>query len=264
MNSHWSLVTFTLLIQSAAGCVWCAQIALALGLSLGPVGLEYRVSAALIAVAAGLAAAMAHLGNPAAAFHAVRNLKSSWLSREVTTVNLLAGLLAALVLAGLISPGSLNGWSLLPADLAAGLALYAMTRVYRLRTVPAWNRAATPLNYLGSALILGGMLFTLTGCPPAAGGEGAPIAFVFALAGAMVKLLAAAAGPAAGRVPGREATAWWPVVQGLGMAFWALFLPALGGPAWRPVWLGLAAAGLVTGEIMQRVRFFHSYQRVGL
>ena len=33
-----------------------------------------------------------------------------------------------------------------------------MARVYMLRTVPVWNRAATPLSFFGAGFLLGGLL----------------------------------------------------------------------------------------------------------
>ena len=65
MRRHWSLVTFTLLVQSAVGSVWCVQAALFWnGGRVDLLHLKFQIIAALCLVLAGLAAAMVHLGKP--------------------------------------------------------------------------------------------------------------------------------------------------------------------------------------------------------
>jgi len=121
MRNHWSLVPFTLLIQSAVGSVWCVQTALFLsGGRVGLLSLKFQIIAALCLVLAGLAAAMTHLGKPGDSLHAARNLKSSWLSREIFTVNLFAGLLAIIAALAYICPMAMNGWVMLAGSLAGG------------------------------------------------------------------------------------------------------------------------------------------------
>ena len=63
MPSHWSLVIFTLMVQSAVGSVWCLQAAFFWnGGRVGLPHLKFQILAALCLVLAGLAAAMVHLG----------------------------------------------------------------------------------------------------------------------------------------------------------------------------------------------------------
>lgn len=80
MRSHWSLVVFTLLIQSTAGGVWFVQGTLLLDPGrLGESRRRFQIivvpfvaSGAVLAV---MVAATGHLGNPLAGFHAIGNLK---------------------------------------------------------------------------------------------------------------------------------------------------------------------------------------------
>ena len=121
MPSHWSLVIFTLMVQSAVGSVWCLQAALLWnGGLVDLLHLKFQILVALGLVLAGLAAAMAHLGRPGDSLQAVKNFKSSWLSREIFSVNLFAGLLAVMAVLAQIRPGALNGWLLLVGSLAGG------------------------------------------------------------------------------------------------------------------------------------------------
>jgi DMSO reductase anchor subunit len=274
MRKHWSLVLFTLLVQSAVGSVWCVQAALFFnGGRIGLIPLKFQIIAALCGVAAGLAVAMTHLGNPGDSRHAIRNFKSSWLSREIFTVNLFAGILAAMAALSHFNSALLNGWAMLVASFSGATALYAMTGVYRLKTVPSWNHAGTPLNFLGSALLLGGLLsmsvLKMLTLLQAMGHDASGLenlentAFVFVLAGLILKMIAAAVSPSGADTMGPFKTLQ-PVMQGCGFAFWSIYLISGGSPGLQWVLLFLAAVSLVAGEIIHRSRFYDAYQRVGL
>ena len=276
MSSHWSLVAFTLLIQSAAGSVWCMQAASIL--QSGPRSADFlRVHAftALVAALVGLAAAVGHLGHPLAGFHAIRNLKSSWLSRESVAVSIFAGVLVVIAVLSLSRSGSVFDDVLPLGSLAAAVALYAMIHVYRLRTVPSWNHTGTPLNYLGSALLLGGLLFLLVSIihpqathagltvieKPSCGNIG-----LFAIvAGYLLKIAASLVAPSADMnvVKGLRISAMLAQVLG-GVALIALLGSTEVSTNLQRTFLLLATAGLVTGEILQRIRFYAAYQRIGL
>jgi len=274
MRSHGSLVGFTLMVQAAVGGLWCLQVALLW--NSGPAGalcLKVLLPAALGLVLAGLAAAAAHLGNPADSRHAVNNFKKSWLSREIISVSILAGILVIVTVLAHIRPGAINRWLLLPGSLAGAAALYAMTRVYRLRTVPSWNHAGTPLAFLGSALLLGGLLETLVLSIAAlfqaagleAGGqeEYRSIAPIAVLAGFIINLLASGVTPSGAVTAGPFKTRQ-PVLQGIGVALGMVYILAAGNPVSQSLLLFLTAGCLISGEIIQRIQFYRSYQRVGL
>ena len=146
---EWSLVCFSLLIQMAAGLAiwlgaarwWLPRTDERAGLLLVPVLTVTAIGVALL-----------HLRRPHQMLRAITNLRSSWLSREILLVCLFFFLgLWALTPAGAVS----RDW-LLPV---CGLLLIGgMARVYMLRTVPVWNRAKTPLTFLVTGLLLGGLL----------------------------------------------------------------------------------------------------------
>lgn len=274
MPSHWSLVIFTLMVQSAVGSVWCVQAALFWNGGLAELlHLKFQIIAALCLVLAGLAAAMSHLGNPGGSLHAVKNFKSSWLSREIFSVNVFAGFLAVMAVLAQIRPGALNVWVLLVGSLAGGTVLYAMTRVYRLRTVPAWNHAGTALTFLGSALLLGGLvctlvlklltLLTVVGHDAMGHNEYRSVALIAVLAGFILKMLAAGLKPSGAKAAG-PFKALQPVMQGAGVALWLVYTLAGVNPVFQSLLLFSAAGCLVSGEIIHRSQFYSSYQRVGL
>jgi anaerobic dimethyl sulfoxide reductase subunit B len=137
-----SLVAFTLLAQMAVGAAWC--------LSLLQVFPRPALGAITISMLAAILASFWHLGTPRRAWRAIRNVRSSWLSREV----LCAGLYLA-SLAGLLITGGAGAWL---ADVIGLALIISMTQVYRLRTVPAWNRWTTTASFFATTLLAGSLL----------------------------------------------------------------------------------------------------------
>lgn len=157
-----SLVAFTLLSQAAAGI---CGVLLALALRAGKAGTSAALeaaalpllAAALVGALLGLGASFLHLGSPRNAWRALRNVRTSWLSREILLASLFAAALAAAVLARLRPgpPGFASGFAEGFAGVVGVGLVMTMAGAYRLRTVPAWDRVATPLAFFGSALVLG-------------------------------------------------------------------------------------------------------------
>jgi DMSO reductase anchor subunit len=272
MSRHKSLVAFTLLIQSAVGSIWCIGISLLRGDT--PFRYGWHAAIALLVVLAGLCFSVGHLGRPGVCFYTIRNLKYSWLSREIAASVTLTAAVAAMAFTGL-GPGGLSGWVVLAASAVGGLVLYAMARAYGLRTVPSWNHAGTLLDFLGSALLLGGLQFGLAervlvvilNVNHDASGTSASgyLAFMAVLIGFVLKVLARAMTPAeraesaAGPLKMVQ-----PLIQGCGIVLWALSMLLGDDPGLRWVLLLSAAAGLVAGEINLRNRYYASYHRAGL
>jgi anaerobic dimethyl sulfoxide reductase subunit C (anchor subunit) len=151
-----SLVVFTLLAQAAVGALWTlgAIRYLTAGLDTMP---GFLAVAALMVLA--MAAALLHLGSPLLAWRALRNVRSSWLSREIWCTVLFGA--ASTLYAGLLwfDRGSplVRGLVWGAAALLGLMLLLSMSWAYRLRTVPAWNQWSTPVSFLVTALLLGGM-----------------------------------------------------------------------------------------------------------
>ncbi len=155
-----SMVAFTLLAQTAVGTLWALT---AVWWLLGDAG-EGLIGLPLLAVGAlaigGLAASLLHLGSPARAWRALAGLRTSWLSREV--------LLALLLVAGWSVLAVAHGLAIGPSGLRLVLALvvssigvglvYSMARVYRLRTVPAWDTRLTTASFFLTAVSSGALM----------------------------------------------------------------------------------------------------------
>jgi anaerobic dimethyl sulfoxide reductase subunit C len=114
----------------------------------------------LLMLLMGVLAAALHLGRPGRIPGVMANLPGSWLSREM----LLGGVFGAL-LTGYVGVRWLEIDSTRVHDLLAlatgfsGVALVlGMSRLYMLRTVPAWNTMMTPLAFFTTTFLLGSML----------------------------------------------------------------------------------------------------------
>src|SRR5215207_5831259 len=132
-HPHWPLVWLTLISQ------------LALGVSATAGSLGQRIIAAALG-ATGMVGALFHLGRPAVAYKALRNLRRSWLSREV----LLLSVYSALAVVAVVLPALT-----VPAAVAGAAGVYASARLYIVPGRPAWDTPLTVVRFFGTALALG-------------------------------------------------------------------------------------------------------------
>jgi len=149
------LVAFTLLVQLALGAVALAAMApLRVPGAAGLVITLLGVAAAALVVAS--ACSLLHLGVKAGALRALRNLRTSWLSREVLFTGLFtaltlaaaAGALARLPVADFLWLVTLTGFA----------AVFTMSRLYQETIHPAWTTLYTPVSFFAAALTLGAAL----------------------------------------------------------------------------------------------------------
>ena len=276
---NWSLVCFTLFTQSAIGLVWVSVAERWFG---GGTQADFSIWPMFIALTLtglGLYAALAHLAKPRLAPYALRNLTASWLSREVLLVQAFAGAVAVLIFISLLeaSPGLVILET--TACLLGGAALFAMARVYLLKTVPVWNSPATILEFAGSAMLLGGALgavLTVFGATDQPGKSPALIAAAIGILLGLILKLTAISPSLTAEQAARDQTWYEPTVaplskgraltvrMGLNLAGLALILATMSGsgPTW--LWSCLSLACLGTGEVVGRQRFYKAYRRLGV
>lgn len=276
---NWSLVCFTLFTQSAIGLVWVSVAERWFGGGTQADFSIWPMSIALTLTGLGLYAALAHLAKPRLAPNALRNLTASWLSREVLLVQAFAGAVALLIFISLLeaSPGLVILET--TACLLGGAALFAMARVYLLKTVPVWNSPATLLEFAGSAMLLGGALgavLTVFGATDQPGKSPALIAAVIGILLGLILKLTAISPSLTAEQAARDQTWYEPTVaplskgraltvrMGLNLAGLALILATMSGsgPTW--LWSCLSLACLGTGEVVGRQRFYKAYRRLGV
>ncbi len=159
---EWPLIAFTILSQAAVGAFWTVAAAF-LGANPGSALIRNPLFTLLflasVLAALGLAAAVSllHLGRPGRAATALANVRASWLSREIFFE--LAFIVFVLILAILRWRGQESGPAFralaIAAAAAGALFLLSMSRLYMLRTVPAWRALHTPVSFFATALLLG-------------------------------------------------------------------------------------------------------------
>lgn len=163
-DPHWPLIAVTLLTQMALGTL-AASVAVARwrGGSGGAGG-------GLVAAAAGVVALVvstSHLGRPAAAWKALRNLRRSWLSREVALFSAFAAATfayAAATLAGRPMRPAAPGLGAL-ATLLGVAGIYASGRLYLVPARPVWNSPRTIVAFFATAAATGPLVVVLCARP---------------------------------------------------------------------------------------------------
>lgn len=148
-NPHWPLVVMLVLTQLSVGAfasIW----------AFGLLGLASKLTAAaaLLAGQLALAASTLHLGRPIHAYRALKMWKRSWLSREVLSFSIFAGLAAAYT-------GTL--WLDLPGSATIGVAtsisgllgILCSAFIYLVPARPAWNSWRSVAEFYLTAFLLG-------------------------------------------------------------------------------------------------------------
>lgn len=164
-HPHWPLVFMLVLTQLSAGAfatLWILDM-----LRAGTSG-SASVLGALGLAGISLGAATLHLGRPIYAWRALKGLRRSWLSREVLTLSIFAGV--AGVYAGMMFfnlPGRPAVGLLTVLCAAAGVLCSA--RIYIVPARPAWDSHYTLAEFFCTSTFLG-PLFVLALDLPALGG----------------------------------------------------------------------------------------------
>ena len=152
--TEWSLILFTLLVQSAAGLVIVSEVArFAAGKGKADALFTWTAPTAALLAAGGMLVSMAHLGTPTHCIFTVTNVGNSWLSREILASGVFFGLLLALSM--MRAKGVGTGVLAALTAVAGFCAVFMMARVYQLHTVPVWNSGATDLNFFGTMFLMG-------------------------------------------------------------------------------------------------------------
>lgn len=208
-DPHRPLIALTVLTQIAVGTV----VAL-----VGDGAARGAWVAAAVGVGALLASVM-HLGRPAHAWKALRNLRRSWLSREVA-------LFGAFAVAAVAYAAS----SSRPVGVAAAVlgmfGVFASARLYLVPARPAWNTPRTVVAFFATGLAAGPLVACLW--------EPGPALYMGAMAGTVVQL--AAYQWIAASVAVRRGHEW--------AAFGRLLFRRFRGVLWLRVGLGALGVGL--------------------
>jgi DMSO reductase iron-sulfur subunit len=150
-HPHWPLVFMLVLTQLSAGAFVMMWLLDTLG-----TGTKLWLSAlgSLAIAGVSLGASALHLGRPVYAFRALRGLRRSWLSREVLSLSLFAGV-ASIYAGMLLSDLPRRGWVGLLTALCAAAGVMCSARIYVVRARPAWFSRYTIAEFFSTGLLLG-------------------------------------------------------------------------------------------------------------
>lgn len=158
---EWALLIFSICVQTAIGgmfMLWLFQRNMSKNgdeTTFSVLKLPLIIVAALSIV--GLGASFAHLGAPSNAFNAIRNIGSSWMSREIVVTSAFIG--AACLTAGLaIVQKKINHLFMLITAIIGFIDIYCMAAIYANSLISGWNSINTFTSFYGTAFILGAVL----------------------------------------------------------------------------------------------------------
>ena len=160
---EWSLIAFTLLTQIAVGAFIAGGMMerrmKSLNRESASVTSKRTLPAVIVLAVVALITSFLHLGNPGNALHALNNIGSSWLSREILFVSLFTGGVIVFYLLLLWKKGTETLRKIVAyiTALAGLMAVFSMAKVYMLETVPVWNTLFTPLQFFFTTFLLGGL-----------------------------------------------------------------------------------------------------------
>ena len=283
-----SLLVFTVLAQAATGASLMRVLLPWVLADRTPPARVAALTDPLLPAAAGLLAlallaALLHLGRGRAARFAVSHVRTSWLSREILLGSVFGGALGLELVRGWLGhERPALGGALVPLTALLGLLfVHAIVRVYRIRTVPAWDTWATPFAFFSATLLLGAVaaaiVLVLGDAPTDLASAGLRVVGLIALplaAGEILVMvlhlrsLARRGGAAADSArivqqehPGRIALRTSCCVVG-GILLFGTTWPGQGVQAAPAI---LFACGLLfLSELLARSLFYASHRRVGL
>lgn len=176
---EWPLIVFTVGLQLCAGIQLSATFALWRLLEV-TVPLRTIAISVFTIISIAIAASLFHLGQPLAAWRAFTNIGQSRLSREVLICSLFGASAFAQVLFCQLSDILPTSLALVTATLGIA-AVIASARIYTVSAQPLWNSGWVTTSFLGSTLLLGGVMSGISG--------GTYIYAIFVASGAAVLLV---------------------------------------------------------------------------
>ena len=148
------LVFMTVLTQVSLG----GFLALFLGDIMSLFGFEATnwIMAILVMLpaAVGLPLSALHLGRPFLAITAMKNIKTSWLSREAAALGVFTALMSGVVALYFFEVNAFVRLVVEALTLATGIfGIYAQAMIYRIKARPSWDRPTTNFKFFGVAYL---------------------------------------------------------------------------------------------------------------
>lgn len=157
--SEWPLVTFTLFVQSSVGvtlftALYFCWLEKEIGQQRATVAMRPILLTAAILGCLGLLASTLHMGYPWNAFHALRHISTSWLSREIVFAALYLGALCLYTLYVLIKK-RMNKTLLALIGILGVIDIFCMASLYYHTAMLTWVHANTYFMFIGALFSAG-------------------------------------------------------------------------------------------------------------
>ncbi|MEQ4986591.1 dimethyl sulfoxide reductase anchor subunit family protein [Proteus vulgaris] len=163
--NEWPLVTFTLFVQSSVGvtlfsALYFCWLEKEIGNQRATIAMRPVLLTATILGCLGLLASTLHMGYPWNAFHALRHISSSWLSREIIFAAVYLGTLCLYTLVILIK-GRMNKTLLAVIGLFGIIDIICMASLYYNTSMLTWMHANTYVMFIGALFSSGAAIALL-------------------------------------------------------------------------------------------------------
>ncbi|NBM13082.1 MULTISPECIES: dimethyl sulfoxide reductase anchor subunit family protein [Proteus] len=163
--NEWPLVTFTLFVQSSVGvtlfsALYFCWLEKEIGNQRATVAMRPVLLTAAILGCLGLLASTLHMGYPWNAFHALRHISSSWLSREIIFAAVYLGALCLYTLVVLIK-GHMNKTLLAVIGLLGIIDIICMASLYYNTSMLTWMHINTYFMFIGALFSTGAAIALL-------------------------------------------------------------------------------------------------------
>ncbi|MEQ4907012.1 dimethyl sulfoxide reductase anchor subunit family protein [Proteus vulgaris] len=160
--NEWPLVTFTLFVQSSVGvtiftALYFCWLEKDIGNQRATVAMRPALLTAAILGCLGLLASTLHMGYPWNAFHALRHISSSWLSREIIFAAVYLGALCLYTLVVLIK-GHMNKSLLAVIGLLGIIDIFCMASLYYNTSILTWMHINTYFMFIGALFAAGAII----------------------------------------------------------------------------------------------------------
>ena len=189
-HPEWPLVFMTVLTQVSVGAflaLFLGQLLYTLGFNLPKPNFIMALLAAVPAMI-GLPLSALHLGRPGMAWMAMKNWRSSWLSREAIALGVFTALATLVALLYYLGSDGIGLLLLEAITLATGIyGIYAQSMIYRIKARPSWNRKSTTKRFFGSMYI--GFLLIAAALLVSHGSQGAIVLLAITLLAGMGQVL---------------------------------------------------------------------------
>jgi anaerobic dimethyl sulfoxide reductase subunit C (anchor subunit) len=164
MDHNLSLIIFTIVVQASVGLFCLNALWNFRNTGSKDIGIsEYRIAIlSLFLALAGMIASFTHLGFPLHSFNALRNIHTSWMSREILALLMFLFSLTVLVMIRLkmISSGLSVIFRNLAFFTAVGL-LYAMIRVYSLQGLTRMLQSSVIISFIATTVMSGASVLVI-------------------------------------------------------------------------------------------------------